>query len=164
MAKMDPMETRQSMLELPSRGSNVTIYFPCLSVSTSISFSFSWKWKFSLYLWSETRNAYLRDEKTGRVGRAKHVDEEVIGKHIKLLHFFTLQDKEYFRKSITPKNFENRHLKNIWQISHLHVGVPGSAKELGDTSPPHLFENLDQLLNIKQLDRLLNMFNIYLHI
>ena len=44
MAKMDPMETRQSMLELPSRGSNVTIYFPCLSVSTSISFSFSWKW------------------------------------------------------------------------------------------------------------------------
>ena len=41
MAKMDPMETRQSMLELPSRGSKVTMYFPWRSVSTSISFSFS---------------------------------------------------------------------------------------------------------------------------
>merc|ERR1719327_2556513 len=51
---------------------------------------------------------FFRDEKTGRVGRAKHVDEEVIGEHIKLLHFFTL-----------------------------YVGVSGSAKELGDTSPPH---------------------------
>ena len=41
MAKMEPMETRQSMLELPSKGSKVTMYLPCLSVSTSISFSFS---------------------------------------------------------------------------------------------------------------------------
>ena len=41
MAKMDPIETRQSMFELPSKGSKVTMYLPCLSVSTSISFSFS---------------------------------------------------------------------------------------------------------------------------
>lgn len=40
-AKMDPIETRQSMLEDPSRGSKVTMYFPCLSVSTSIAVSSS---------------------------------------------------------------------------------------------------------------------------
>jgi hypothetical protein len=39
---ISPMETRQSMLELPSSGSKVTMYRPCRSVSTSISLSFSW--------------------------------------------------------------------------------------------------------------------------
>ena len=42
IAKMEPIDTRQSMFELPSRGSKLTMYFPCLSVSTSISLSFSW--------------------------------------------------------------------------------------------------------------------------
>jgi len=33
MAKMDPIETRQSIFELPSSGSNVTMYFPDCAVS-----------------------------------------------------------------------------------------------------------------------------------
>lgn len=33
MAKIEPIETKQSMLEDPSRGSNATIYFPLFSVS-----------------------------------------------------------------------------------------------------------------------------------
>ena len=31
---IDPIETRQSMFEDPSKGSKQTIYFPCFSVST----------------------------------------------------------------------------------------------------------------------------------
>ena len=43
MPKMEPMETRQSMLEEPSSGSNVTMYLPWWSSSTVISSSFSWR-------------------------------------------------------------------------------------------------------------------------
>lgn len=38
---MDPIDTRQSIFDEPSRGSKVTIYFPRLSTSTSITLSFS---------------------------------------------------------------------------------------------------------------------------
>ena len=41
MANMDPMETKQSMLEDPSKGSKVTMYLPLCAVSTSITVSFS---------------------------------------------------------------------------------------------------------------------------
>lgn len=40
MAKMDPIDTRQSMLEEPSNGSKATTYLPPQSV-TSIHLSFS---------------------------------------------------------------------------------------------------------------------------
>lgn len=41
MPNIDPIETRQSMLEDPSRGSNDTTYFPLRPASTSINCSFS---------------------------------------------------------------------------------------------------------------------------
>ncbi len=39
--KMEPMETRQSMLEEPSRGSKDTTYLPRSAAGTSMHFSFS---------------------------------------------------------------------------------------------------------------------------
>lgn len=38
---MVPMDTKQSMLDDPSKGSKVTMYFPLLFASTSMTFSFS---------------------------------------------------------------------------------------------------------------------------
>lgn len=52
MAKMLPIETRQSILEDPSSGSKHTTYFPCLSVSISMQFVFS----------SETRRHVVYDD------------------------------------------------------------------------------------------------------
>jgi hypothetical protein len=34
MEKIEPIDTRQSIFEDPSKGSKQTIYFPCFSVST----------------------------------------------------------------------------------------------------------------------------------
>lgn len=41
MAKIEPMDTKQSMFDDPSKGSKQTMYFPCFSVSISITVSFS---------------------------------------------------------------------------------------------------------------------------
>ena len=55
----------RTMLELPSRGSNETMYFPCLSVSTSISLSFSYSkndllWFFLQKTYPQTRTSETR--------------------------------------------------------------------------------------------------------
>ena len=50
----------------------------------------------------------LGHEETGRVGGAEHVDEEIIGEHVQLLHLLAL-----------------------------HVGVPGGPEQVGDARPPH---------------------------
>ena len=41
MAKMEPMEARQSMLLEPSKGSKQTMKLPCFSLSTSTTLSIS---------------------------------------------------------------------------------------------------------------------------
>ena len=90
MAKMDPMETRQSMLELPSRGSKETMYLPWRSVSTSISLSFSCGQTVQLYAKRDqtsdnsdidissslstttTTTTHLRHQETRDVGGPEH--------------------------------------------------------------------------------------------
>ena len=34
---------------------------------------------------------FLGDHEAARVGRAQHVDEQLVGKHVQLLHLLTLQ-------------------------------------------------------------------------
>ena len=41
-------------------------------------------------VFSQPKKVHLRDEQTGCIGRSQHVDEEVVGKHVQLLHLLTL--------------------------------------------------------------------------
>ena len=50
----------------------------------------------------------LGHQETGGVGGAQHVDEQIVGQHVQLLHLLAL-----------------------------HVGVPRSSEQVGDPGPPH---------------------------
>lgn len=98
---MDPIDTRQSILEDPSRGSKQTMYFPCFSVSTYF-YNESYMHKVKICTTLEIEYCminkidlndvviFFRNEQTCCVGRSHQIDKQIIGKNIQFFHFFTL--------------------------------------------------------------------------
>jgi hypothetical protein len=110
MAKMEPMDTRQSMLEEPSRGSKVT----CVNSKLS-DLELAGRILEATYNVFATVNrvdlndslVLLGDHQAASVGRPKHVDEELVGQDIQLLDRLSLD-----------------------------VDFASSPKEVGDSSSP----------------------------
>lgn len=99
MAKMVPIDTRQSMFDEPSSGSKHTIYFPCEKkghcridvtrhTSTSIWTTHTYTYLF-LWLHNEGPLVLLWHQDTGGERGLDHVDDQVIGQNIQLLHLVT---------------------------------------------------------------------------